>query len=95
MALSPSHPCRASCHPGRGLHREQHSVVRVREGARPQGFPDTYRLFGHIPDRHRAAAGQWSGVGPGLLPPEEGGPAPRTKWPWLEGDQGRGGRWGA
>ncbi|KAJ8798184.1 hypothetical protein J1605_016817 [Eschrichtius robustus] len=38
---------------GRGLHPEQHRVVRVREGARPQGFPDTYRLFGHILDRHR------------------------------------------
>ena len=43
---SASHPRRASCPPGRGLHPEQHRVVRVREGARPRGFPDTYRLFG-------------------------------------------------
>ncbi|KAM9103762.1 uncharacterized protein AAG666_009212 isoform 1-T2 [Megaptera novaeangliae] len=53
VAPSPSHPRRASCPPGRGLHPEQHRVVRVREGARSQGFPDTYRLFGHVPDGQR------------------------------------------
>ncbi|XP_012889489.1 PREDICTED: DNA (cytosine-5)-methyltransferase 1 isoform X1 [Dipodomys ordii] len=38
---------------GRVLHPEQHRVVSVRECARSQGFPDTYRLFGNILDRHR------------------------------------------
>ena len=71
MAPSRSHPRRASCPPGRGLHPEQHRVVRVQEGARPRGFPDTYWLFGR-PHPGRAPAGQWSRVGPGLLSPEEG-----------------------
>lgn len=38
---------------GRVLHPEQHRVVSVRECARSQGFPDSYRLFGNIMDRHR------------------------------------------
>lgn len=38
---------------GRVLHPEQHRVVSVRECARSQGFPDTYRFFGTILDRHR------------------------------------------
>nr|XP_023408217.1 DNA (cytosine-5)-methyltransferase 1 isoform X3 [Loxodonta africana] len=38
---------------GRVLHPEQHRVVSVRECARSQGFPDTYRLFGNILDKHR------------------------------------------
>lgn len=38
---------------GRVLHPEQHRVVSVRECARSQGFPDTYRFFGSILDRHR------------------------------------------
>nr|XP_044998523.1 DNA (cytosine-5)-methyltransferase 1 isoform X2 [Jaculus jaculus] len=38
---------------GRVLHPEQHRVVSVRECARSQGFPDAYRLFGNILDRHR------------------------------------------
>ncbi|XP_052586847.1 DNA (cytosine-5)-methyltransferase 1-like [Peromyscus californicus insignis] len=38
---------------GRVLHPEQHRVVSVRECARSQGFPDTYRFFGKILDRHR------------------------------------------
>nr|XP_042136225.1 DNA (cytosine-5)-methyltransferase 1-like [Peromyscus maniculatus bairdii] len=38
---------------GRVLHPEQHRLVSVRECARSQGFPDTYRLFGDILDRHR------------------------------------------
>ena len=57
VAPSPSHPRRASCHPGRGLHPEQHRVTRGREGARPRGFPDTYRLFGHVPDGQRQVSG--------------------------------------
>ncbi|XP_064649332.1 DNA (cytosine-5)-methyltransferase PliMCI-like isoform X1 [Lineus longissimus] len=38
---------------GRVLHPEQHRVVSVRECARSQGFPDTYRFYGTILDRHR------------------------------------------
>lgn len=38
---------------GRVLHPEQHRVVSVRECARSQGFPDTYRLYGNILDKHR------------------------------------------
>uniref|UniRef100_A0A452QSK7 DNA (cytosine-5)-methyltransferase 1 n=1 Tax=Ursus americanus TaxID=9643 RepID=A0A452QSK7_URSAM len=45
---------------GRVLHPEQHRVVSVRECARSQGFPDTYRLFGNILDKHRQVSGPWS-----------------------------------
>ncbi|CAL1301280.1 unnamed protein product [Larinioides sclopetarius] len=38
---------------GRVLHPEQHRLVSVRECARSQGFPDSYRFFGTILDRHR------------------------------------------
>ena len=38
---------------GRVLHPEQHRVVSVRECARSQGFPDGYRFYGNITDRHR------------------------------------------
>ena len=38
---------------GRVLHPEQHRVVSVRECARSQGFPDSYRLYGNITDKHR------------------------------------------
>lgn len=38
---------------GRVLHPEQHRVVSVRECARSQGFPDTYRFFGTVLDKHR------------------------------------------
>ncbi|ESN92163.1 hypothetical protein HELRODRAFT_116156 [Helobdella robusta] len=38
---------------GRVLHPEQHRVVTVRECARSQGFPDTYRFYGTVLDRHR------------------------------------------
>ncbi|XP_006821782.2 DNA (cytosine-5)-methyltransferase 1 [Saccoglossus kowalevskii] len=38
---------------GRVLHPEQHRVVSVRECARSQGFPDTYRFYGTILDKHR------------------------------------------
>nr|CAB3239240.1 DNA (cytosine-5)-methyltransferase 1 [Phallusia mammillata] len=38
---------------GRVLHPEQNRVVSVRECARSQGFPDSYRFFGTILDKHR------------------------------------------
>lgn len=38
---------------GRVLHPEQHRLVSVRECARSQGFPDSYRFYGTILDRHR------------------------------------------
>eukprot|EP00731_Ephydatia_muelleri_P028361 Em0020g5a len=38
---------------GRVLHPDQHRVVSVRECARSQGFPDTFRFFGNILDKHR------------------------------------------
>ncbi|XP_078007936.1 DNA (cytosine-5)-methyltransferase 1-like [Phascolarctos cinereus] len=38
---------------GRVLHPEQHRVVSVRECARSQGFPDTYRLVGSTLEKHR------------------------------------------
>lgn len=38
---------------GRVLHPMQNRVVSVRECARSQGFPDSYRFFGTITDKHR------------------------------------------
>jgi len=38
---------------GRVLHPEQNRVVSVRECARSQGFPDNYRFYGSILDKHR------------------------------------------
>ncbi|KZC09572.1 PREDICTED: DNA (cytosine-5)-methyltransferase PliMCI-like [Dufourea novaeangliae] len=38
---------------GRVLHPEQTRVVSVRECARSQGFPDSFRFYGNILDKHR------------------------------------------
>jgi DNA (cytosine-5)-methyltransferase 1 len=38
---------------GRVLHPDQHRVVSARECARSQGFPDTYKFFGNVLDKHR------------------------------------------
>ncbi|KAJ3641135.1 hypothetical protein Zmor_027653 [Zophobas morio] len=38
---------------GKVIHPEQHRVVSVRECARSQGFPDHFRFFGNILDKHR------------------------------------------
>ena len=38
---------------GRVLHPEQHRLVSVRECARSQGFPDTYKFYGTVLDKHR------------------------------------------
>ena len=57
--------------------------MSVRECARSQGFPDTYRLFGNILDKHRQVSGAESARV--SSPAEEGRPAPRTKRPWREG----------
>lgn len=53
-------------------------MVSVRECARSQGFPDTYRLFGNILDKHRQVSGEWDRTcfSSGL----EQGPND-TKWP--------------
>ncbi|XP_014605619.1 PREDICTED: DNA (cytosine-5)-methyltransferase PliMCI-like [Polistes canadensis] len=38
---------------GRVLHPEQTRVVSVRECARSQGFPDSFRFYGNVLDKHR------------------------------------------
>ena len=38
---------------GRVLHPEQHRLVSVRECARSQGFPDTYKFCGTVLEKHR------------------------------------------
>jgi DNA (cytosine-5)-methyltransferase 1 len=38
---------------GRVLHPEQNRLVSVRECARSQGFPDNFRFYGSVVDRHR------------------------------------------
>ena len=38
---------------GRVLHPEQPRLVSVRECARSQGFPDTYKFFGTVLEKHR------------------------------------------
>lgn len=38
---------------GRNLHPEQHRLVSVRECARSQGFPDSYKFWGNIMQKHR------------------------------------------
>ena len=38
---------------GRVLHPEQPRLVSVRECARSMGFPDTYKLFGTVLEKHR------------------------------------------
>ena len=38
---------------GRVLHPEQHRLVSVRECARSQGFPDAYKFFGTVLEKHR------------------------------------------
>ena len=41
---------------GRVLHPDQHRLVSVRECARSQGFPDTYKFYGTALDKHRQVA---------------------------------------
>ena len=43
---------------GRVLHPEQHRLVSVRECARSQGFPDTYKFYGTVLDKHRQVGGE-------------------------------------
>merc|ERR1719219_1922857 len=47
---------------GRVLHPEQSRVVSVRECARSQGFPDSYKFYGTVLDKHRQ-------VGNAVAPP--------------------------
>ena len=49
------------------LHPEQHRVVSVRECARSQGFPDTYRFHGTILDRHRQVSADFVIVQTGMI----------------------------
>ncbi len=44
------------------MHPEQDRLVSVRECARSQGFPDWYRFYGSVLDRHRQ-------VGNAVAPP--------------------------
>ena len=39
------------------VHPAQHRIISVRECARSQGFPDTFRFFGNIVDKHRQIGG--------------------------------------
>lgn len=86
MVASHTLPHHASRPQGRVLHPEQHRVVSVRECARSQGFPDTYRLFGNILDKHRQVSG-WT--------LRQGRLAAPTKQARQEGDEGGVGLWGA
>ncbi len=47
---------------GRVLHPDQDRLVSVRECARSQGFPDSYRFYGNVLDKHRQ-------VGNAVAPP--------------------------
>ena len=38
---------------GRVLHPDQNRLVSVRECARSQGFPDTYKFYGTALEKHR------------------------------------------
>lgn len=38
---------------GRVLHPSQNRLISVRECARSQGFPDSFRFYGTIIDKHR------------------------------------------
>jgi len=38
---------------GRVLHPSQHRLVSVRECARSQGFPDSYKFYGSVLDKHK------------------------------------------
>ena len=38
---------------GRVLHPEQHRVFSVREGARAQGFPDSFQFYGTTLNKYR------------------------------------------
>ena len=38
---------------GQVFHPNQDRIVSVRECARSQGFPDTFRLYGNVHNKHR------------------------------------------
>ena len=63
---------------GRVLHPEQHRVVSVRECARSQGFPDSYRFFGTTLEKHRQVS-----------PPPPSPPRTSRGGDWDEPDLGR------
>ena len=45
---------------GRVLHPDQHRLITVRESARAQGFPDTYRFYGSLQDKYRQIGGAYT-----------------------------------
>uniref|UniRef100_T1JNW9 Cytosine-specific methyltransferase n=1 Tax=Strigamia maritima TaxID=126957 RepID=T1JNW9_STRMM len=45
---------------GKVLHPTQHRVISVRECARSQGFPDSYKFCGSVLDRHKQQSDRYS-----------------------------------
>lgn len=43
------------------FHPEQDRIVSVRECARAQGFPDHFRFFGNVHNKHRQVGGRVGG----------------------------------
>lgn len=59
------HPPAAVLQVGQVFHPLQDRIVSVRECARAQGFPDRYRFYGNVHNKHRQVracmAGLWGG----------------------------------
>lgn len=70
---SPFCPAASACavllQVGQVFHPEQDRIVSVRECARAQGFPDRYRFYGNVHNKHRQvrAGVSWGGAGRGCI----------------------------